>query len=449
MIKEIEILSKYLKNTLATTMSRATWLPADAVLPVSALPKPLGITYEVTDACNSRCQSCNIWQSKSADDHLKPHEVYQILMDPLFEEVQSVIITGGEATLRGDLLDLMLQIHKARPRAELTLSTNGLIPKRAIDTVKSLLDLGVPVTVGISLDALGERHDFLRGVAGNFLKVDGLIRELHALGKQFDGMVRITIPQTLSPETTTDIMEVDKYCDMMGVNHYVQLYEEFSYYSNTPETLKDLKYKLHIDGALGHHLSSEDTLGTYAVHPLKILDQLPPGPQNEYLMKSIRDNRPMLHATSYRRNVCSSLSNFFLLRANGDVAPCLRWSHLRYANLRKTSPSELWASQPIREGRKMVRECSGCTNSWATDWTSQRWYFPFFPMMFRAYFKRKVTHRHMAKSLSRPITSCTPTPLPIEEIERRLGHVLRTKARAFKFEEMAAASASEHMTVAG
>lgn len=407
MYKEARILANYARKSLATLLRPATWMPGDANIPVNEMAPFKGVVYETTDACNSRCLSCNIWAAPTTKDPLTVEQLERILRDPLFDSLEDFIITGGEPSLRKDIPEMIRVIHRTRPHAKISLSTNGLLPERTLETVRMVVAERIPLTVGISLDGIGEEHDRVRGVPGNFAKVDQIITEIHALGLKNSGLLRITVGLTISPMSVLHVKAVEAYCKEKGVNFFPQLYEEFSYYSNTTETLRELKKGGHIEGAVGHHLSedSHDGLKAYPINPLKLIDNLPPSPQNEILLKAMSTNRPIMRSRGATRNFCASLSNFMLLRANGDVTPCLRWSERRLGNLRDHAPSEVWRSQAVRAMRAEVRSCSGCSNTWATAWSAEYWFPQFIDIFWRAFLKKKFTRRDIAISVSAPIVA--------------------------------------------
>jgi hypothetical protein len=71
------------------------------------------------------------------------------------------------------------------------------------------------------------------------------------------------------------------------------------------------------------------------------------------------------------------MRTFFLLRCNGSISPCLRYSDVSAGNLKLQSPDEIWDSEPAWQTRYLVKNCRGCSNSWATDWSFEAW-FPSF-----------------------------------------------------------------------
>ncbi|MCM8796406.1 MAG: radical SAM protein [Candidatus Omnitrophica bacterium] len=141
------------------------------------LLKPRWLWFEVTDRCNSRCLHCNIWSKKPKKDILAPVEIKKLLSEPLFNDIEWILNAGGEPALRDDLEEVILSQHEAVPKAKIMISTNGLLPERIVSVVKSAIINKINIYVGTSIEAIGKEHDSIRGIAGNFEKVDRLLRE--------------------------------------------------------------------------------------------------------------------------------------------------------------------------------------------------------------------------------------------------------------------------------
>ncbi len=115
---------------------------------------------------------CHIWKRKR-DDEMGADEIRAVLSNALFREVRDVGINGGEPTLRPDLEDLVAVIVEALPRLEsVSLITNAIQARQVIHAIEGVgricRNAGRRLDVMVSLDGIGEVHDRVRGVAGNF-----------------------------------------------------------------------------------------------------------------------------------------------------------------------------------------------------------------------------------------------------------------------------------------
>ncbi len=144
--------------------------------------KPEVINLNATDICNSGCKMCNIW-TREKEFEFSPSELKSILSDKLFSEVKHVGITGGEPTLRDDLVDLYESVITTLPKLQgVSIITNSIDNNRVYTQIKKIENLcksfQMPFSVMVSLDGLGEVHDKNRGKKGNFQSSISLISKL-------------------------------------------------------------------------------------------------------------------------------------------------------------------------------------------------------------------------------------------------------------------------------
>ncbi|MGK7345647.1 MAG: radical SAM protein [Candidatus Nitrospinota bacterium M3_3B_026] len=134
--------------------------------------KPI-VIWNLTRTCNLSCVHC--YASSKARGYSRELSTEQAVsvMDGLYAAgVRTVILSGGEPMIRGDILNLAAS---AKEKGFMTsISTNGtLIGEKEADRIAAAgLDY-----VGVSLDGIGETHDRVRGVEGSFEQaVAGLFR---------------------------------------------------------------------------------------------------------------------------------------------------------------------------------------------------------------------------------------------------------------------------------
>lgn len=136
------------------------------------LVKPTVIQFPVNDICNAGCQMCNIWQQKLGYQISAP-ELENALKNPLYSEVRTVGVNGGEPTLRKDLAELTEVLFTTLPKLEaISLITNALVHKKVINRLdevgRTTKRLGGNFDVMVSLDGVGEVHNLVRGRKNNF-----------------------------------------------------------------------------------------------------------------------------------------------------------------------------------------------------------------------------------------------------------------------------------------
>ncbi len=142
----------------------------------------MNLTLSITNRCNSRCKTCNIYNKKS--EELDLHEWKQI-----FHSLGKVpfwfTISGGEPFLRSDLSELVCSLYEICHPTIINIPTNGLLKDRIPMVVRQITDYckESQVIVNLSLDDIGENHDTIRGTPGNYEKsveTFAALRNLHA-----------------------------------------------------------------------------------------------------------------------------------------------------------------------------------------------------------------------------------------------------------------------------
>jgi len=133
------------------------------------------LSLEVTQRCNSRCQSCNTWRYQKGglagprtgrERELDLAEHLAVIRDARAMGVASVELHGGEPSLCEHLPQLVRACSDAG--LETHFATNGLHYTRAL--VRALIGAGLG-GLRFSLDGVGKDHDRLRGVDGAYAKL--------------------------------------------------------------------------------------------------------------------------------------------------------------------------------------------------------------------------------------------------------------------------------------
>jgi len=165
---------------------------------------PLGCVAAVTYRCNSRCTMCDIWrQDADAERELAPSD-YRWLPASL----RVINVSGGEPFLRDDLPEVVDAMREACPRARIAISTNGLAP----DVIEASVSRMGDVAVRVSIDAVGEAHDRLRGVPGAYESALETVRRLRSLGVRDLG-----VAATSTAQSAGELSGVKAKADEMGV----------------------------------------------------------------------------------------------------------------------------------------------------------------------------------------------------------------------------------------
>lgn len=299
---------------------------------------PKQIMFSVTNRCNSRCHSCSIWSQQPKLREMTPEETYKVLHHPLFKDVKFIINSGGEPTVRKDIKELLLAEHWALPEAKLQVSTNALLPDRVLELVEFCNNHGFDIEVGTSLNGTGEAHDITRGRRGSFGKVDYLIRELQRRKKC------VAVGFVLTEETAPNLPGLIEYLKQFNLEPLVQWYNQAPFYSN-----------------------KEGKVGTKEA--LDAIRRMTPSPTYELWERKEQGKEAWFP--------CYTLETFTAMKCDGTITPCLRMWDVEVGNVLEKDAWEVWRGERAKEVRGMVRECEGCLNSWAVEFSYCATMYPF------------------------------------------------------------------------
>lgn len=165
---------------------------------------PTVLHVNVNLRCNTRCAMCNIWELKSPHA-LSIEQFERIFSDPVYARIEYVILAGGEPTLRNDLPEIVELMHKHMPRLKKLMIPSNVINHLSVQqqyprVARYCADRKIRLTLGVSLDGIGETHDKVRGVKGAFEKVMANIEYMKQLQKE--------IPFNMSIDPTIFSMNV-------------------------------------------------------------------------------------------------------------------------------------------------------------------------------------------------------------------------------------------------
>jgi MoaA/NifB/PqqE/SkfB family radical SAM enzyme len=165
---------------------------------------PLAVLY-LTDGCNSRCVTCDIWRSPRRNMALDVAETVAGALPAL--QTRHVLLSGGEAMQHPHWPQIARMFRAAGARVMLL--TNGLLLRRQLDDVLASVD-----EVIVSLDAgTAPTYATVRGVDAFDLVLDG-IRAVRAGGLPVVTRTTVQranyreIPQVIEAALAADVTRV-------------------------------------------------------------------------------------------------------------------------------------------------------------------------------------------------------------------------------------------------
>ena len=126
------------------------------------------LIFFVTSRCNSKCRTCFYWEELNQTGDLSFEEIRQLSATmPKFNEIW---LSGGEPTLRQGLVPILELFYRQNGVRSVNFPANGLLPRKLLETLESTFAHcpELRVNLNLALDGIGETHDRIRGVPGNF-----------------------------------------------------------------------------------------------------------------------------------------------------------------------------------------------------------------------------------------------------------------------------------------
>lgn len=167
---------------------------------------PFSLVISVSYRCNSKCRTCDVWRKPNDDLTLEEwtHVFQRLGTGPIY-----LTFTGGEPFLRKDLAELILASYTYCLPEYITIPTNGLLTDRIVETV-SRVCRGAPrsrIGINLSLDGIGEEHDEIRRVPGNWDKAMATWRGLKAVQGKHRNLV-LSIHTVISKHNLSRFHEI-------------------------------------------------------------------------------------------------------------------------------------------------------------------------------------------------------------------------------------------------
>ena len=189
---------------------------------------PMTLTYSVTAACQSKCKTCQIGAMFCQDPTRSQKDLKLDEIEKVFKSMKPVYffnISGGEPFMRDDLPEIVeLACKYLKPRVVHT-PTNAILSDKIVRDTERIVrvvrdyDSSVPVTVKPSIDGIGEKHDEIRGVKGNFMCLLKTIEGLKKLEEKYDNF-HLELGTVISNFNINDLDEIEDFVHSLGVESY-------------------------------------------------------------------------------------------------------------------------------------------------------------------------------------------------------------------------------------
>lgn len=302
-------------------------------------PRPYKVLIQLTNDCNSKCESCGIWKINKDNPSLKKQEINRNHIESLLKDLNKDLIwlsiSGGEPTLSPHLLETVKLAQELCPNLRVvTFTTNAIQPQKVLEVADQIKKYNLDFFVVLSMDGDSDLHDSIRGSPGNFSKVWKTYKALK------NNNIHAYLGLTLS-----------------------QLNADFVIHSfhHLKNDIKSISF-VHSEGIYGQNNSTAFTskvaLALKRIIFLYKIDHLSQLVEYLYIRiaeKFMRFDRKKILVP------CSVLDTSIHIWPNGDVSPCMFLPSL--GNIKNDSWKKIQNSEDAFSSRKIIKQ-GKCPNCW-------------------------------------------------------------------------------------
>jgi len=276
-----------------------------------------------TYRCNSRCSMCNIWKHPTHPDY----ELDIATLRKLPDGFAHINITGGEPTLRTDLLDICETLYpKART---LEISTNGLRGHVLEKVIARYPD----VKIRISVEGFAETNDEIRGEPGGFDKKMAAMKRLVAAGGTDLGFAT-----TFQDENIAEVVALYRLAEGLKVEFATSaLHNAFQFHKNDNTIYDRLRVARQVEALVTEMLESWSVKNWFRAY------------MNLGLIAKILGHD--------RLHPCTQGTDNVFVDPWGDVYACNVRNDLHMGNLHDQSWDEIYSGERATLVREQVASC--------------------------------------------------------------------------------------------
>lgn len=170
---------------------------------------PLHVVWEITLACNQKCQHCGSRAGKVRSDELSTTECLSVIDQLAQMGTREITLIGGEAYLRKDWLTLVRAIRAHDINCAIQTGGWKLDRKRLAEAAAAGLQ-----GIGVSIDGMEELHDKTRGVSGSYTNAFDTLHLAREHG------MRISANTVIGPQSMKVLPELMQKLIDAGVTHW-------------------------------------------------------------------------------------------------------------------------------------------------------------------------------------------------------------------------------------
>ncbi len=324
---------------------------------------PVVLILNVSYKCDSKCVMCNSWKLPYHDD-LTTDDYRTAFESDLFRSIEYVGITGGEPTLRRDMVELVRIMSDNMPRLrKMTLNTNGFVAERVVPVLEGIIDVANErdflFGTRVSLDGVGDAHENIRRVWNAFDRSMKTVRAMQELQKK--KFFNFGISFTFTSQNTDEGQKIYDFCKKEDLNVVFSIarYSELAF--GNMDLVESTELKPEDFPRLTEFFRER-------VRESGVLDG------DAFLYQAYAK----MFSNGMRRAMpCPSMDQGVLLNPNGDLHYCENSSKI--GNVRTDDPVESYYNSANLTQRQMVIDkiCPSCASPCFVNAAAMKQVFPY------------------------------------------------------------------------
>jgi MoaA/NifB/PqqE/SkfB family radical SAM enzyme len=325
---------------------------------------PTVLHVNVNLRCNTKCAMCSIWELKSPHQ-LSLEQLDAIFTDPVYARVEYIILAGGEPTLRNDLADVVELMHKHMPRLKKLMIASNVLNRASVQAqypriARYCAHHKIRLTLGVSLDGVGETHDKVRGVPGAFEKVMENVKFMQQLQK--DVPFNMSLDPTIFSMNVHELQKLDDLADRLKLPitfQFAAVADDYYHNSNLENVLNiDAKGRNSLIEFLRQRIAESSLFDALSYYYAEVIDRA--------------------QGATQRSLPCPFASQGLLLNPDGSLQYCHNSQQI--GNALETSSSDIYYAKQNLNYRKSVRQnkCPSCQMSCLFFVSLRKEVFPYF-----------------------------------------------------------------------
>jgi sulfatase maturation enzyme AslB (radical SAM superfamily)/polysaccharide pyruvyl transferase WcaK-like protein len=348
---------------------------------------------------------CNVWKDKSVNE-LTPDQIQKIFSNKLFKNVLHVGLSGGEPTLRKDLVDIVIRILKTTSNLKsLSITSHGFHPKKwekIAPFIKQQTSLfGVDFRINISVDGIGSLHEEVRRVKGGWEKVKQTISVVQ------NQNIPLQLQCTVSKHNIFGVNEVLSFAKENDIDVIFRKATE----------IKRLYNKKILDEFIT--ISQENSF----LSDFVVSEELMSATTNPSRRLFYRDLSKRLVKKTDRKAPCHFQNNGVLLSAHGELFHC-SIDEKPLGNALEESADKIYFSKKSLKSKNELfsKICPNCVHDQSGAWSPTKLIWEVLKLKTQIFQKLNKLFRFFIKNMA--IALFIPKPTLLNENNDNCAHII-------------------------